>query len=187
MGRKSPLTEKQWDEIERRSLNEPIRALAREFGITESPIRARLKARFNPLNNIAKQLAVAEMAFEALPVKAQVKTRSLADGLKHLSTNMIDGSISGSEAFVICNRVAAKEAKLLEGKMDFAKQCTDPAEKALHERDAQKHLATTMMLSQAANEAAKGGFNLLAANKNSAPPDDENKAPVGLGSFYGEE
>src|ERR1700744_6598928 len=44
MGRRSLLTPKQWEEVERRALlgAEPVRTLAREYGIEEAAIRHRI-------------------------------------------------------------------------------------------------------------------------------------------------
>ena len=174
MAKKSPLTDRQWDDIERRMSNgEAARLLAREFGVSDTAIRKRASSQFKPLKILAEQLATVELAVESLSLSSQVKVRSNADRLKGILEH---GAIAGELGMMTAHRMAQfahdETAKL------------DPVDAAGQNANV---VRSVVVLTTAANEAAKIGLNLLAANKKSAPPDEENKAPVGLGSFYGEE
>ena len=75
MGRKSALTDAQWDALGDRYLaGESARSLAREFHITEAPIRARFKTQHKEIKTIANQILEAENALSKLPIKTQIKT-----------------------------------------------------------------------------------------------------------------
>lgn len=104
MGRKSALTEKQWQAIEKRMLaGESARALAREFEISEAAIRKRLGARTKEVKAVANQLVAAETAFAALPISAQISARTMADRMKAMMTSMAS---AGESAAGVVQRAA---------------------------------------------------------------------------------
>ena len=97
MGRKSKLTEKQWEEIERRLLDgEPGRQVAEEFGINESAIRKRLGAQIKKIKNVANQIVEAETSCAKLPFAAQIRARTLADRLKSISEHLAGAAEYGA-------------------------------------------------------------------------------------------
>ena len=97
MGRKSALTEQQWQAIEKRILGgEPVRALAREFDISEAAIRKRLGARTKTIKDVANQLVTAETALAALPISAQISARTYADELKAMRASMMSAGASNA-------------------------------------------------------------------------------------------
>ena len=72
MGRKSKLNEKQWAEVQRRLLDgEAIRALAREFDVSEGSIRAQKSKRVETIKAVAKQVVETECAIKSLDFDAQ--------------------------------------------------------------------------------------------------------------------
>lgn len=89
MGRPSKLTEKQWAEISKRLLaGEKGRALAREFGVSETAIRGRLSSQTKEIKTVANQVFAAESAFKALPVTSQIAVRNFADDLHAMNMHM---------------------------------------------------------------------------------------------------
>lgn len=153
MGRKSALTEKQWQTIEKRILDgEPVRALAREFGISEAAIRKRLGARTNDIKVVANQLVAAENAFAALPIGAQISARTLADRLKGISMNLASAAEYG-----------AMTAHRLTGIAHAKVQEIDDADPFSKESGAA--LVGVTALTNLANLAAEIPMSLLRANK----------------------
>lgn len=177
MGRKSSLTEKQWADIEKRALNdEPVRALAREYDISEAAIRKRIGARTKTIKIVANQLVEAETAFSALPIGAQISARTLADRLKAMSHHLASGSEYASSTY---HRVMA----LANGQVEKIDD-SDPTNP-----ESVKAIQTIAVLTRTANEAAAIPLGLMKANQ--ATIDSMNKAkedeiPAGLGHFYGE-
>jgi transposase-like protein len=175
MARPSKLTDKQWADIEKRALDgEPVRALAREYGVTESPIRLRVKTHARPLKEIAKQLATAEMAVEALPVITQVKVRSLADELKDISHHLAGAA-----------RLGAETSHLLAGIANAHAQLIDPINPFADDGEVMKNV---VMTTKAANLASEIPLNLLAANKEQTKNlhDIDTEKTKTLSDFYGE-
>jgi hypothetical protein len=72
MSRFSKLSPAQWAELSRRHLlGEPMRALAREFGIAENAIRRRISTQCAQIRRAAFALADAQNELAALPVAEQ--------------------------------------------------------------------------------------------------------------------
>jgi lambda repressor-like predicted transcriptional regulator len=89
MGRKSKLTEDQKADIQRRmAAGESCRALAREFGMAESSLRAYFSARVVKIQSIAKRLATVEDEAATLPVSAQITVRDLATNMRTTAANL---------------------------------------------------------------------------------------------------
>jgi hypothetical protein len=160
MGRKSALTEKQWEEIERRlSKGEKGRALAREFEISEAAIRKRLGAQTKQIKDVATKLATAEIAFRALPVSAQISARTLADELKDISMHLAGAARYGSATAHRLSALANAEVQ----KIDDANP--------LKSSEAIKGVAAMTSL---ANQSAKIAIDLMAAsNKGGAQGEDD--------------
>lgn len=128
MGRKSALTEKQWQAIEKRILDgESVRPLAREFEISEAAIRKRLGARTKDIKTVANQMVAAETAFAALPIGAQIGARTMADRMKAMMLSMTS---AGESAAGIVQR-ATQIANVQMQKVDDADPFSDESVKTL--------------------------------------------------------
>lgn len=151
MARPSKLTDKQWAEIERRHLKgEKIRALAREFGVSEGAIRARVSTQSAEIKEVAKQIVATEERFNALPVSAQVSARSLADDLKSISSHLASAAKYG-----------AMTAHRLSGIAHGQIEQIDDAEP----EKSMEALQRIGILTKMANSSSEIGLNLLNANK----------------------
>jgi hypothetical protein len=151
MGRKSPLSEKQWAEIEKRLLSgESGRALAREFGVAESAIRKRFGAQPKQIKAIANQVIAAEIALKALPISAQISAQNLINELRAVSMHLAGAAKYG-----------AASAHRLAGIAHDQVQMIDDAEPEKSMQAIQRFGALTKL----ANDASHIGVNLLAANK----------------------
>ena len=177
MGRPSKLTEKQWAEIEKRVPplgNESMRAVAKELGVSEGVIRSRVKTRTKPETSLANQIAMAELAFESLPINTQVKVRTLADRLKGISENLAGAADLGAQTANKLALVANAQALKID------------ETKPLGEADVET-LKAVVAMTNAANGAAQIGLNLLASNKDTfkehLPVDVK---PMTLAEFYGQ-
>ena len=177
MGRPSKLTEKQWAEIaERMATCESVRALAREFGVSEAAIRLRLSAQVEKIKVVANQIVTTEASIKALPISAQITAHNLADQLRSIS-----GHLAGAANF------GAATAHRLSGIVHAKVQEIDDA--APLNTESMESLKVVAVLTRMANEASDIGVNLLKANKDAM--DDLNKVtrqrpPSGLNHFYGD-
>lgn len=151
MGRKSKLSDSQWQEIERRMLEgEPVRALAREFGVSEAAIRARKSTHVEQIKTVANQIVATERAIQALPIPAQITAHNLAAKLRAISDNLASAAHYGAATAHRLNALANSEV----AKIDDA----DPLQSG-------ESLKGVMVLSKLANESAAVALNLLSANK----------------------
>jgi hypothetical protein len=161
MGRKSALTEKQWQEIEQRLVKgDPCRALAREYGVSEAAIRKRFGTHAKQIKAVANQLATAEVAFAALPISAQISARTLADELKEISTHLAGAARYGAATAHRLSGIAHNKA----AEIDDAKPL---------DAESLESLKGIAVLTKMANESSEIGVNLLRANKEAI--DDLNK------------
>lgn len=149
MARPSKLSDHQWAEIERRSLNgETPQILAKAFGVGVQTIRDRVSVRNRVVKDIAHQLVNVEQQIEQLPVSVQVSVRTLADKLKGIS----DHAASAAElGMMTAHRLA-----------QIANQHANTLDDVSPDVEVQ---STIMRLNTVAKEAAHIGLNLLAANK----------------------
>ncbi|MGZ3307262.1 MAG: helix-turn-helix domain-containing protein [Xanthobacteraceae bacterium] len=161
MGRKSALTEKQWQQIGERLLKgEPGRVLAREYGVSEAAIRKRFGAQTKQIKTVANQLVAAETAFAALPISAQISARSLADELKEISSHLAGAA-----------RYGAATAHRLSGLANAQVAKIDDTEPLGAE--SMESLKGISALTRLANESSAIAMNLLSANKDSIKPEDD--------------
>lgn len=172
MGRKSLLNEKQWAEIERRSIaGESGRKLAAEFGITEGAIRKRLGAQVKEIKVVANQLVAAKTALKSLPISAQISAQTLADELMEISMHMAStAKYNAATAHRMAGIANAKAAEIDDGA-----PLTDESRAALRDVGA---------LVAMANNASVIPMGLINANKDSLKPTDP-EVPSGLEHFYG--
>jgi hypothetical protein len=149
MARKNNLTEKQWLEIERRYIKgESARSLGAEFKIPESTIRNRYSAHSAQIKKSVKQIIEAEETIIQLPISAQISAQSLLDDLRAISKHLAGAAKFGAMTAHRLSGVANQHAQMI----DDAK----PDENSL---------MLIARLQATANESAKTGLNLLAANK----------------------
>lgn len=177
MGRKSPLTEKQWQEIGRRLLDgEAGRLLSREYDVSESAIRKRFGAQTKKIKDVANQLVATDAAFKALPISAQISARTLADRLIAIS-----GHLAGAAEY------GAATAHRLSGIANANIQQIDDAKPL--DQGSLEALKGVAVLTKMANEASEIGVNLLRANKDAVDEANRGKkqAPSGLAHFYGDD
>jgi hypothetical protein len=176
MARPSKLTDKQWEEIERRHIKgESIRSLAREFKVSESTIRDRISAQCAEIKAVANQIITAEERFSALPVSAQVSARSLVDDLKAISGHLASAAKFGSMTAHRLSVIAHAQTDLIDEAASFGENAAA--------------LQSVMAMTKGANEAATIGINLLRANKETVDGLNNQaaaRAPSGLSHFYGD-
>lgn len=159
MARKSPLTPKQWKEIEERLVNgEAGCALAKEFGVTYNAIKKRFGAGVHQVKKVAAQIVATESALKSLPVSAQISAVNLANRLRSISEHL-----SGAAEF------GAMTAHRLSGLANSEVQKVDEVD-PLQSLEALKGVSA---LTRLANDSAEIGLNLLKANKEAI--DDLNK------------
>jgi ABC-type transporter Mla subunit MlaD len=153
MGRKSALTEKQWQQIGDRLLKgEAGRVLAREYGVSEATIRKRFGAQTKQIKTVANQLVAAETAFSALPISAQISARTLADELKEISMHLAGAARYGAAT-------AHRLSGIAHAKVEEIDDAAPLDEKSL------TTLKGISVLTQLANNAAEIPIGLLKANK----------------------
>jgi len=137
---------------------ESVRALAREYRIAESTLRANFSAQTPRVRAIATALAIAENDLIQLPVTAQRAARSLADQMRHISSHLAMAAANGAVTAGHLSGMAAKKTLAL-------KDDVDP-----------EALRTIAALSTTGNEASKIAMGLLQANKVDAAQPDEGEA-----------
>lgn len=177
MGRKSKLNEKQWAEIEKRSLaGESGRRLAEEFGVSEGAIRKKIGTQVRTIKVVANQLVDAKMALKELPISAQISAQNLADELMAISMHLAStAKYNAATAHRMAGIANAKAAEI-----DDAAPLTDESRAAL------KDVGVLVAMSNTASEVPLG---LLKANKeavDSINKGKEDPIPDGLEHFYGE-
>ena len=171
MGRPSKLSDSRWSELERRHLaGESIRSLAKEFKLSPGTISERISERVPKQKEIAKSLACAELAFDALTISEQVSVRSLADTLKSISYHLGGAAKHGAMTAHRLSVIASAQVEMIDEAASLEKNT--------------EALKSVMAMTRGANDAASIGLNLLAANKDASKA--PNTTPSGLGSFYGE-
>ena len=176
MARPSKLTPDQWKEVERRVIaGEPIRAVAREFGINEAAIRQRVSTQTPRVKMVAEKLAEAQTALAELPVHQQYIAVSLAEKLRNISDNLAAAAQYGAQTAHRLSALANSEV----AKVDDAEPLASV-----------ENLKGVAALTKLANESATIALNLLSANKDRiSEVEDMERAkaiPSGLDHFYGQ-
>lgn len=176
MARPSKLTPDQWKEVERRVIaGDPIRAVARDFGINEAAIRQRVSTQTPRVKMVAEKLAEAQTALAELPVHQQYIAVSLADKLRNISDNLAAAAQYGAQTAHRLSALANSEV----AKVDDAEPLASV-----------ENLKGVAALTKLANESATIALNLLSANKDRIKEVEDmerTKAiPSGLDHFYGQ-
>jgi hypothetical protein len=165
MGRPSKLSPEQWSEVERRlAEGEPRRALAREFGVDESAIRARVSTQTPRIKAAAQKVVEAREALAELPVSQQYTALSLADKLRSISGSLASAAELGAKTSHRLHSLANSEV----AKVDDAKPMASL-----------ENLRNVGVLTKLANESAHVALNLLAANKDRVKQLDDDAAGIG--------
>lgn len=151
MARPSKLTPDQWKEVERRVLaGDPIRAVARDFGINEAAIRQRVSTQTPRVKMVAEKLAEAQTALAELPVHQQYVAVSLAEKLRNISDNLAAAASYGAQTAHRLSALANSEV----AKVDDAEPLASV-----------ENLKGVAALTKLANESATIALNLLSSNK----------------------
>jgi len=169
MGRRSLLTPKQWEEVERRVLlgAEPVRTLAREYGVDEAAIRHRIKNHKSacgksesPLKELAAQKVAAEKnmknisaVISALPIARQNIVNELAARMQSVSMHLASAAEYGASISHRLMGIASVQALAVDD--------ADPLGNVAS-LNALKGIST---LTKVATESGEIGLNLLRANK----------------------
>jgi hypothetical protein len=164
MGRKSKLTEKQWDEIRKRLLaGEKASPLAREYGVAPSNISDRFSERLVEIRNIANRVVAAEIAMksvatevEAMPFSEKMVVLALAEDMRAISTDLSGAARHGAATAHRLAAIANKQVAKIDDE--------NPME-------SQEVLQGISALTKMSNEAAKTGIDLIIANKKDPLPD----------------
>ena len=161
MGRKSKLNEKQWAKIQERMIDgEAVRALAREFNVSESAIRAKKTARVEKIKDTANQVVKAECAVKSLDLDAQQAVSSYAATLRAVSDNLMGAALNGS---VVSNKLSAIAVKQLN-KID-----------AENPMESQEELQAIAALNKLGGDASAIGLNLIKINNGKDEKKEEPK------------
>lgn len=174
MGRPSKLTPSQWEEIKKRLLEgESGRALAEEFGVSETAIRKKVSSQVSEIKIVANQIASAQTALSKLPISSQISAQTLAQRLMSISSHLASAADYGAAT---AHRLAGI-AHMKVAEIDDNAPLTEESVQTL------KGVA---VLSRMANEASEIGVNLLKANKDVVTDTARDETPTGLDHFYGE-
>lgn len=167
MARPSKLTEKQWIEItDRVARGESMRAISREFDVSEAAIRNRVSAHAKLIKDVANQMVAADVAFKSLPVTSQIITHNIVDELKQMSIHVTSAAKHGA---AIANRLSGMAAKHTD-RID---------ETDLSSVESIEAIKTVNAIMRTANESSALAVDLLKANKDAMDlQDQERNAPV---------
>ncbi|MES2586991.1 MAG: helix-turn-helix domain-containing protein [Pseudomonadota bacterium] len=154
MGRPSKLSDKQWQEIKDRLVDgESGRALAKEFGVTETAIRRRLSSQVEKIKTVAIQLHTAEKDFNSLPVSSQVSAQSMLIKLREIGENLISAAANGA---ITANKLSLRAMSLSSFIGDGLDSCDDEQRQAMRD---------VMALGMGVNTHADLGLKLMTVSK----------------------
>lgn len=160
-GRPSKLSEQQWLEMSDRALNgEPVRALAREYGVSPSAANERISKMHGNLKDVARQIVATEQALAQLPISAQISAQRLAEDMRAISSNLATAGKMGSIVARKTMEVAAKQSEKVNE--------DDPMESA-------EVLQGIAALTKIANDSGQLGLNLIRVSKEQATLGDDDK------------
>lgn len=169
MARPSKLTPAQWKEVETRIMKgETLRAIAKDFEITEGTIRAKFGgsiatflAQSTQVREIAHQVAEVQDAVEKLPPFQRDVVFDLAASLRNVSRSLTKAAELGADTSRRLQEMASTQIRKVNEQ--------DPT-KSIEE------LKSVGVMTKLANESASIALNLLAANKDRMPPPEAPKA-----------
>jgi len=153
MGRKSKLTDKQWESIEKRLLDgEAAADLAKEHGVNRAAISRRFAKPIATIKTVANQILATETALRSLPIAQQINAINLADQLRSISGHLAGAANYGAATAHRLSGIAHGKVVLIDdtGPMDEASVGA---------------LKDVAVLTKMANDSSLIGLNLLRANK----------------------
>lgn len=146
MGRKSKLTDMEWETIRTRILNgETVRALAAEFGISPSALNEKVSVQTKQIKKVANQIVETQHALKALPISEQISAQQYAQKLLAISDALGDAAIAGAN-------IAKQVHQALRNRN---KELTDS------ELLSEESLKSSMAASTVANTASKIAMDIL--------------------------
>ena len=156
MARKSPLTPRQWADIERRLLNgEKGTALAKEYKISYNAIKKRFGSVVNQIKDLANQIISTEEKFRKLPISSQMKVVNYIERLQSISELLCNSADEGAKASHVANKIVAREMEKLATNMTLG---------ILDLPGSIETLTQIQKFAVTANTTAQTGLNLLVAN-----------------------
>lgn len=172
MGRKSRLTDEQWQDIERRILEgESTRSVAKEYNITEGAVRSKISTQIKDVKTAANQILKTKQLLNALPISTQIKANNLADKLMMISNHLASAAEYGAMTAHKLAGMANAQAEMIDDSNPFATV---------------ENMKAVNALTSMANEAGKTAISLLNTNKEQviqlAQPDE--KEAMTLDEFY---
>ena len=115
MGRKSKLTDEQWQEVLRRKLRgETYRALAKEFGVGEATIRGGISAHAREIKGAAEQMVSVSRKVESMPISAQAEVITLAQFLRQGEQYLASAGMRGARVAERLNTVAERQMEKVD-------------------------------------------------------------------------
>lgn len=151
MGRKSVLTEKQWNEAKERILKGENRgAVAKSYGISYNALKKHFGSEIEQIKAVANQVIEAEQAFYALPIGSQISSQNLINELRAVSFHLVGAA-----------KNSAMTAHRLSGIANMQVDKIDDA----RPMDNEEAITAITTFTKMANESSKIGLDLLKANK----------------------
>lgn len=151
MGRRSNLTDKQWDEVLSRIIRgEKAADLAKEYKVSKSAVCMHISKRAESIKTVAKQVVAADVAFSQLPMFEKIETLSLINELKAISLHM-----GGAAKFQ--SMTAHRISKMANDQVDKIDE--------INPLNSEDILQGISALTRIANDASQIPFGLLNANK----------------------
>lgn len=159
MPKKSPLTDKQWKEVDAlKNAGESYRSIAKKYKISDSTIRARY-AQEDQAKAVAKQFVAAENSLNALPIKTKIAAHAFIEEMRVISSNLLGAAKNGAITANHLSKVASDKARTITtARIDLEE---------LHEINT---------LTNISNNSAKTGIELIKVSKEAA--DRANKVDV---------
>jgi hypothetical protein len=173
MGRKSKLTPKEWEKLEKRLLaGESAASLAKEYGIDRAAITRKFAQQLRNVKDVANQIVTTEAALSKLPLSQQVQAISHADDIKRRNANMSESANDVS----IAAKMWARAAKDATSQIMFKSMGDDGVTVCPERLAACADEATAVMKSIiVVNEASKLPLKLIEIESKSKEPIEQPK------------
>lgn len=153
MGRKSKLTESQWEEVKRKKLEgASYGQLAKEYGVTAGAIKQQIATQVNDISSLASQIVTTEQKMSKLSISNQILTNNLSAKLRAISDHLANAAYNG-----------AKTADRLSGMANLETDKINEAD--LRDEATMESLKAVAALTKMANDASTIPMGLLNANK----------------------
>ena len=169
MGRKSKTTPEQDQRlIERHLAGESIRSLAKEVGISEASLRAKISAQSSQIKTAAQHIVAAERSLTKMTISAQITARTIASKMLRTMDLVATGNeLMGGSYMKLAMAHNAQAAKVDENDPMTAKGSAEA-------------LVAMSALGKLANQAAEIPMRMLMAMKDgiSGDEDEDDGGPV---------